>query len=181
MGKIRIIGGKYRSRIITFNDNNQAIRPTPDRVRETLFNWLGQELTNKYCLDLFAGSGALSFEALSRNAKQVVAIEHNSKVCCDLLANKQLLKIENLLIQQNEAIYYLNHCQQKFDVIFLDPPFASNLLQQCIELILAKELLTLNGIIYIEYQKLIGFSKCEILKKAKAGMVNYALLKLKVE
>jgi 16S rRNA (guanine966-N2)-methyltransferase len=181
MGRIRIIGGKYRSRIITFNDNNEAIRPTPDRVRETLFNWLGQDLTNKRCLDLFAGSGALSFEALSRNAKQVVAIEHNNKVYSDLLSNKQMLKIENLLLQQLEAIYFLNQCQEKFDVIFLDPPFASNLLQQCLEIITNNNLLTLNGIIYIESQKLIDFPKYEIIKKAKAGMVNYALLKLKVE
>lgn len=183
MGKVRIIGGVYRSRWLPFNDNVNGLRPTPDRVRETLFNWLGQDLSGKSCLDLFSGSGALGFEAISRNAQQVVMVENSLQVAKSLTANKNLLKINNLEIYVNDALVYLKNCQSKFDVIFLDPPYASGLLAKVLALIKVRHDLINDGIIYIEYQNSVAapppdLSDYQIIKSGKAGVVNYALLRL---
>ena len=178
MGKLRIIGGIYRSRILSFNDENMTIRPTLNRVRETLFNWLGQDLTNKNCLDLFSGSGALAFESVSRNASYVYAIENNYKVYLDLLKNKTLLNCKRLYIDFNDALYYLQNFKSNiiYDVIFLDPPFSSGLLEISLNLILTKSILSAKGVIYIEYSELIKLDKFNVLKYGKAGVVNYALI-----
>src|SRR5690606_25716968 len=121
-GRIRITGGQWRSRIITF-PAHADLRPTPDRVRETLFNWLGQDLTGLNCLDLFAGSGALGFEAASRGAANVVMIESSSGVHRVLLENKVRLKADSIeLIKMDASVFLITHTR-KFDVVFLDPPY----------------------------------------------------------
>ncbi len=177
MGKVRIIGGFHRSRILNFKDGVNGLRPTSDRVRETLFNWLGQDLSSKYCLDLFAGSGALGFEALSRNAKHVIMVESNKQAIFDLQQNKKILNITNAEIIQQNALSYLTTNSQLFDVIFLDPPYGSDLLESCLAIISKSNVLASNGIIYIEYQNIPSFNGYSVVKSNKAGIAHYALLR----
>lgn len=177
MGKIRIIGGTHRSRQLTVLDAD-GLRPTLDRVKETLFNWLGQDLTGQTCLDLFAGSGSLGFEAISRNAQSVTMVEKSSQVAQQLISNVQLLRAENCQIINSEAQRFLAKNSLKFDVIFLDPPYNSALLEQSLRLITPH--LAVDGVIYIEYhQNKPDLSQFNILKHSQAGSVNYALLNLK--
>ncbi len=176
MGKIRIIGGEHRSRQLPVLDY-EGLRPTLDRVKETLFNWLGQDLTGKICLDLFAGSGSLGFEAISRYAKTVIMVEQNSKVVKQLEQNKQLLKVNNLQIIEGDGLKFLQTCKVKFDVIFLDPPYDSTLLQKSLANI--DKILADNGVIYAEYQQECDLSQFTIIKHGKAGVVNFVLLQRK--
>ena len=101
----------------------EGLRPTPERVRQTVFNWLGQDLTGKTCLDLFAGTGAFGFEALSRNAKSVVMVENSGAAYQALLQNQQLLEAKNSQILRQDVLVYLSQNTQLFDVIFCDPPY----------------------------------------------------------
>lgn len=177
MGKIRIIGGTHRSRQLTVLDQD-GLRPTLDRVKETLFNWLGQDLTGQICLDLFAGSGSLGFEAISRNAIKVVMIEKSAKVAQQLKDNVKLLRADNCQVINDDAMRFLANNLLKFDVIFLDPPYSSDLLAESLKIV--SEHLTVNGVIYIEYhQNIPELSQFNILKQSKAGSVNYALLSKK--
>lgn len=179
MGKIRIIGGVHRSRQLPVLAA-AGLRPTSDRVKETLFNWLGQDLTGKKCLDLFAGSGSLGFEACSRNAVQVVMVEQNAKVAQQLHKNIRLLKVETVcrMLCLN-ALTYLKTAADQFDVIFLDPPYQSDLL--ALGLDLTVKLLAKNGLIYIEYDKPPPIPESLLITKSgKAGSVNFALLTWKI-
>ena len=115
--QVRINAGIWRSRLLKFPDM-EGLRPTPDRVRQTVFNWLGQDLTGKTCLDLFAGTGAMGFEALSRNAKQVAMIENASIAFKALKQNQELLNAQNCQILNIDALKFLASNTQKFDVIF---------------------------------------------------------------
>ena len=124
--RVRIIGGQWRSRLVQFPDT-AGLRPTPDRVRETLFNWLGQRLDGLACLDLFAGSGALGFEALSRGARRVVMVERDRAVVAALRASATKLEAANLDIVESDALRYLENARERFDVVFIDPPYAENL------------------------------------------------------
>lgn len=121
--EVRIIGGRCRGRKIRFV-GAEGLRPTPDMVRERLFNWLGQDLTGLTVLDLFAGSGALGFEAASRNAYRVVMVETNQISVNMLKQNRQIFDQHGLVeIIRQDALDYLKRLDQKFDVVFLDPPF----------------------------------------------------------
>ena len=120
--RVRIIGGRYRSRILQFPPSMQ-LRPTPDRVRETLFNWLGQDLTGCTCLDLFAGSGALGFEALSRGAHLVVLVERDRQAYSALQDNQRLLGATDARIVWCDALEFLRQDARPYDIIFLDPPY----------------------------------------------------------
>ena len=124
--RVRIIGGQYRRRLLDFHDST-GLRPTPDRVRETLFNWLGQDLPGWTCLDLFAGSGALGFEAASRGAQRVVMIELDPKAISALEKNRALLDASAVDILRVEALAWLKTNHETFDLIFVDPPFDSGL------------------------------------------------------
>ncbi len=179
MGQVRIIGGKYRSRILKFKDNIDGLRPTTDRIRETLFNWLGQDLTGKRCLDLFAGSGALGFEALSRNAVAVTMVEVDKTVIQDLKTNKELLNAVNLNVVRSNGLDYLKRMDGKINVLFLDPPYATTLLKQSLDLLIELKDKFKDVIIYIEYAQLPDLTVFEILKQSKAGAVHYALIKIK--
>jgi 16S rRNA (guanine966-N2)-methyltransferase len=181
MGKIRIIGGIYRSRILKFSDDVSGLRPTPDRVRQTVFNWLEQDLTGLTCLDLFAGSGALGFEAASRNAKKVVLNDMNQKTLIELSKNRIMLGADNVIISSLSAETCLKKCTEKFDVIFLDPPYNSNLLNKSLRQINELSILLSNAKIYIEYQKQPDLTGYEILKHKKVGSVNFALLRPLIE
>ncbi len=173
---VRIGGGTWRSRLIKFSDS-AGLRPTPDRVRQTLFNWLGQDLTSLHCLDLFAGTAVLGFEALSRNAAQAVIVEKMPAVYKSILENKTSLKAENVSILNMDALTFLTKNQQKFDVIFLDPPYQQGWLPQVLPLLPAH--LSATGVVYAEAEYALQDSEIwQVLKQSKAGNVYYHLLKL---
>lgn len=173
--KVRIGGGEWRSRLLRFPDA-LGLRPTPDRVRQTLFNWLGQELHGLHCLDLFAGSGAIGFEALSRGAASVVMVESNPAVHRALVENANLLKADKAQVLRQDALQFLAQNRKQFDVIFLDPPFDQQWLQKLLPL-LAQHLAE-GGVIYAESEKsLAGLADWQVIKHGKAGNVYYHLLK----
>ncbi len=146
---LRIVGGVWRSRRIQFADTPQ-IRPTPDRVRETLFNWLAERINGAHCLDLFAGSGALGFEAASRGAAHVVQVDSSASVVSMLAEQKRSLEAWQVDIVQQDAQDYLSQAAHPFDIVFLDPPFRADLLQQVLPVLLARRLVCPSGLVYIE-------------------------------
>jgi len=121
--RLRIIGGRWRSTLLHFPDV-AAIRPTPDRVRETVFNWLQQTVIDARCLDLFAGSGALGLEALSRGARETVFVDREPVIGRYLRDTLARLKCDNAQVITTDALAYLKHAATPFDIVFLDPPFA---------------------------------------------------------
>ena len=174
--QVRIIGGTWRSRIIEFPDST-GLRPTPDRVRETLFNWLGQHLDGKACLDLFAGSGALGFEALSRGATAVTMIEQSSSVARHLKDNAQRLDCSCATIVNANALDYLRGAARRFDIIFLDPPFNQGVLEKVLSLL--PPWLSDEGKVYVESE--LSFTPgaaWKILKQSRAGQVKLQLMTL---
>ena len=175
--QVRIIGGQWRSRIVRFADADD-LRPTSDRVRETLFNWLGQDLTGKACLDLFAGSGALGFEALSRNARSVVMVERNATVRATLSRNATDLQAgSRLTIVAGDALQFLHVCGPLFDVIFCDPPFR----EDCFPALwpALREALAEGGVVYAESgRELVAPAPWLKLKSGKAGQVSYQLMRV---
>ncbi|HJV94446.1 MAG TPA: 16S rRNA (guanine(966)-N(2))-methyltransferase RsmD, partial [Albitalea sp.] len=120
-GRLRIIGGRWRGRRLEVPES-EGLRPTPDRVRETLFNWLGRDLSGLACLDLFAGSGVLGFEAASRGAARVVMVERERETLEQLRANRAALDALQVEIVPGDAFEYLARGGERFDVVFLDPP-----------------------------------------------------------
>jgi 16S rRNA (guanine(966)-N(2))-methyltransferase RsmD len=174
--KVRIGGGVWRSRLLRFADA-PGLRPTPDRVRQTLFNWLGQELHGKRCLDLFSGTGALGFEAASRGAMQVVMVENNAATQLDLQKNAQLLGAEQIEIQHTDALRFLAANTQLFDVIFLDPPFNQGWLEKLLPQLVG--CLAQGGMVYVEAETpLADTPDWQVVKNGKAGNVYYHLLSL---
>lgn len=175
---LRIIGGEWRSRKLEFKDAPN-LRPTPDRVRETLFNWLQGRIHGAHCLDLFAGSGALGLEALSRGAKEVVFVEKMTHVASQLEVNLGILSASSPVIK-TDALSYLNDCEQVFDIIFLDPPFRQDFLPQTLKNILEKKLLSNNGLIYLEHEseKIFDWQGYGLstIKVTEAGQVKSLLL-----
>lgn len=171
--KVRIIGGQYRRRLLSFPEA-AGLRPTSDRVRETLFNWLGQDLTGRTCLDLFAGSGALGFEAASRHARRVLMVEKNRVTAESLRANGVLLGATAVEIIQGDALGFLARSRDTFDVIFLDPPFGSELLAQVLPHVKAR--LAPAGALYIESgQEEDPGPEWVCLRQDRAGAVHYGL------
>jgi len=175
---IRIIAGQWRGRKLDFA-KVEAIRPTPDRVRETLFNWLAPMIRGANCLDLFAGSGALGFEALSRGAESVVMCDSNPKIITTLKEQAQLLKASKASILQTDAVSFLNRNTQKFDLIFLDPPFGSDLLKTCLEILATKNCLNESALVYIETDAKVDLPAIPdnwiLHRDKKAGGVAYSL------
>jgi 16S rRNA (guanine966-N2)-methyltransferase len=178
MSKIKIIGGQWRSRQIDVLDA-EGLRPTPNRVRETLFNWLQSDIFNSHCLDLFAGSGALSFEAASRGAKTVVQIENNPTACEVLKSNAEKLGASQIQVIQTDALTYLTKIPANpFDIIFIDPPFGLNLVAQSGELLEKNNWLAPYAKIYIETETTLTFElpeRWQLLKSKVAGEVAYRL------
>jgi len=179
--QIRIIGGKWRSRKLRFPDLPD-LRPTPDRVRETLFNWLSPHIVGSRCLDLFAGSGALGFEALSRGASAVAMVDQSTVVIQQLRANAVLLNAEK------EAKFYcskvpdaqLNIPDAPFDIVFLDPPFHKDYLSACCQWLEHMQYLAQNALIYIEVESSLQPPlplppNWTLLRQQKAGQVGYYL------
>ncbi|MEO7560201.1 MAG: 16S rRNA (guanine(966)-N(2))-methyltransferase RsmD [Nitrosospira sp.] len=173
--KVRIIGGEWRSRIITFPGGGD-LRPTPDRIRETVFNWLGQDLSGKTCLDLFAGSGAMGFEAASRGAKRVLMVELDHEVLKVLQANSQKLAATQIQLVAMDALKFMESDRQRFDVIFLDPPYRLGLLPKLLSLLPLH--LAEDGLVYVEDDNFLGPGvNWRVWRKGQAGKVHYQLLK----
>jgi len=173
--RVRIIGGAWRSRVIRFAARAD-LRPTPDRVRETLFNWLGQDLTGKSCLDLFAGSGALGFEAASRGASRVVMVEHDAAAFRALQENARLLQATTVELRRADALEFLRLDSAGFDVVFLDPPFRTDLLPQVLPLLAPR--LNAGALVYIESPRPLELSvQWEAWRSGRAGAVHHQLLK----
>ena len=173
---IRIIGGSYRGKKITF-PSHATLRPTPNRIRETLFNWLMHDIRGARCLDAFAGSGALGLEAFSRGAHTVIFLEQDINTYLHLKKNIDDFHSNRLTIIHTDALQYLNMQSPPFDIIFLDPPFNSQLQQQCIALLSASNILRKHGLLYIEspIPMILDSTQWELLHAKQAGQVAYAL------
>jgi len=176
--KLRIIGGQWRSRQIRFVDA-PGLRPTPARVRETLFNWLQYDIIGRRCLDCYAGSGALGFEAASRGAKSVVLVENNALACRALKENTDTLSAPQIKIVQADVFRYLAGDAQPFDVVFMDPPFAMGLAVQTCQWLEDKGWLAPQAKIYVETETALNLAglpeNWQLLKSKAAGEVAYRL------
>ena len=175
---VRIIAGRWRGRKIFFNDCGGIVRPTPDRVRETLFNWLSPYIVDAHCLDLYAGSGILGFEALSRNAASVVAVEQRHEIMTSIQATAALLHVELTLVQA-DVKQWLAKIGQPCDIIFIDPPYDEQALPHCFKLLVENNWIKKGSLIYYEHNfevdsvlLPIGWN---VLKSKKAGQVYYYL------
>jgi len=171
---VRIIAGEFRGRRIAVPDRAD-LRPTPDRVRETLFNWLGQTLEGRACLDLFAGSGALGFEAASRGASRVVMVENDRSVFAALEKTRDLIHAKQVDLVLGDAFDYLKKTSERFDVVFLDPPFRQNALPAVLERLPAR--LAPGARVYVEAPAALAPDEAwRELKRSRAGQVSYQLL-----
>jgi len=156
----------------------QGLRPTPDRVRETLFNWLQPFLHGAKCLDLFAGSGALGIEAVSRGAASSLLIEQDRETAETLRESLRILDADKIVVHQADALQWIKTANQVFDIIFLDPPFGKNMIKQCLSLLAESECVVEQTLIYVESESIWQAEKnVEVIKQAKAGQVHYMLLK----
>jgi len=170
-----VIGGKYRSRLIRV-PARPGLRPTPDRVRETLFNWLGQDLSGLACLDLYAGSGALGFEAASRGAARVVLVEKDRAATAELERNRAALEATQVTIVCDDAAAFLARERNRFDVVFLDPPFRQNAVPAALEALVSR--LEPGARVYVESEAPVeAAAPWTELKRARAGQVSYQLLR----
>ena len=174
---VRIIGGAWRGRRVHFPDM-PALRPTPDRVRETLFNWLQHSLAGTRCLDLFAGSGALGLEALSRGAAEVVFVEQFPAAARTL--QEQLVRLGGEgkgRVMEMGAARFLRTPAKPFDIVFLDPPFGKNALAEYVPMLDSGHWLTPSGLVYLENERNAGLPQLpahwELLKSKSAGEVGY--------
>lgn len=172
--RVRIIGGRYRRRLLGFPDG-AGLRPTPDRVRETLFNWLGQDLPDWRCVDLFAGSGALGFEAASRGAARVVMIERDRAAWAALEKNKAMLDAREVEIVHADALAWLAQTRETFDLAFIDPPFDSGLAVPALEAVAPH--LAAGGQVYVEQGAPVPAPPGFIIhRNGRAGRSHFALL-----
>src|SRR3989344_7236624 len=171
-GIVRIIGGEWRGRKLKVPDVPN-LRPTPDRVRETLFNWLAPILPGAYCLDAFAGSGALGFEALSRGAAHVVLVDGSPAVIQLLKSELVLFKAENATLYRAKVPEQLKKPEKPFDIIFLDPPFKHSILSSCCFYLEEQGFLAKTAYIYLESRDPITEnmlpSNWEMVKNKRAG------------
>ena len=179
--KLRIISGKWRGRKITVPNNN-VVRPTTDKIRETVFNWLMHDILGANCLDAFAGSGILGFEALSRGANRVTLVDKNQTVIRQLQCTKEQLSAKNMTIiatnfPQN---FFLKN---KFNIVFLDPPFKQGLILPSVHFLQEQDLLAKKALLYTEVELQLKEFKIsqewQLLKQKIAGKVIYSLFSLR--
>ncbi len=178
--EVRIIGGQWKRTKLQVADK-PGLRPTPDRVRETLFNWLGQDLSGWRCLDAFAGTGALGFEAASRGATQVQLVEHDAALVAQLKRVQMQLQSDAVLVTRGDGVAVLRHtpggCQ---DLIFIDPPFDSDVFESAV--LAAAQAVALTGFIYLEAPRKWSDEQLQPIglqlhRHLKAGMVHAHLFK----
>ncbi|HTH77871.1 MAG TPA: 16S rRNA (guanine(966)-N(2))-methyltransferase RsmD [Ramlibacter sp.] len=176
--EVRIIGGQWKRTKLAVRDK-PGLRPTPDRVRETLFNWLGQDMGGRRCIDVFAGTGALGFEAASRGAKHVLVVEQDPELVDLLRATKAKLQADAVEVRRGNGLSVLASSQERFDVVFLDPPFDANLWNKALQA--ACDALAQDGAIYLEApvewteEQLAPF-RLAVERHLKAGAVHAHLL-----
>ena len=179
-GTLKIIGGRWRGRKLTVIDL-EGLRPTPNRVRETLFNWLQFSLSGANCLDLFAGTGALGLEAASRGAEKITLVEFNTQAAEQLSKNCQQLGADNYQLVNEDAVTFLSSGQEQYDIVFIDPPYKLEMWSEIASQLVSQDSLSLNALIYVEYPlsvtKPLLPSKWQLIKENKAGGVNYCLFK----
>lgn len=175
---VRIIGGIYRGKKIQF-PAVAGLRPTSDRVKETVFNWLMHDIRGSRCLDAFAGSGSLGLEAFSRGAAQVTFIEQSKEAYVNLQKILQSFDNPKLQLIHEDANQFLKNNSQAFDIVFLDPPFALNYLPECLDTLFKNNNLIKNGLVYVESPQLIEVNEMQwqILKSKQTGQIFYCLLK----
>ena len=178
---LRIIGGTWRGRKIHFPDN-EALRPTPDRVRETLFNWLMPIIQGARCLDLFAGSGVLGLEALSRGASEVVFVDNHYQSIASLRETCKLFSAQNVEFFTGDAMQFLNGTVRRFDIVFLDPPYSSSSLVKTATLLQDNGWLTDNAYMYVEHAQDFDTStlpvQWQLHRQKRAGQVCFSLYTL---
>lgn len=177
---VRIGGGEWRSRLLTFPDA-EGLRPTGDRVKQTLFNWLGQSLDGRICLDAFAGSGALGFEAASRGAQQVVLCEANRETAKSLTDNAQRLGAAQCKVVHADVRQWLRLNSVKFNLAFCDPPFSAAMLDTFLAQLVPH--LAEDALVYVELAHVVETlrsvrSQFVVEKASKAGAVHFGLLRL---
>jgi len=157
----------------------EELRPTPDRIRETLFNWLQATIHGANCLDMFAGSGALGIEAISRGAASLVLIEQDRNTTETLRESVKMLDADEIVVHQADALQWIQAADQVFDIIFLDPPFGKGLIEQSLALLFESGCVSGQTLIYVESETVWQPEiNVEVIKQAKAGQVNYMLLKI---
>jgi len=177
-GRLRIIGGRYRGRRLPV-PAQLGLRPTADRVRETLFNWLQPVIAGSRCLDLFAGSGALGFEAVSRGAAEVLMIEHSEPVTRMLAANARTLGAAQVQVRRADALRWLTGSGEPFDLVFLDPPFREGLLAPSCSLLSEGGWLVPDALVYLEAPADRALPELPkdwaLIRDKRAGQVRFAL------
>ena len=175
---VRIIGGNFRGKKLSF-PQIEGLRPTPDRVRETVFNWLMHDIRDAHCLDAFAGSGALGFEAFSRGAAHVTLLEKDPKAYQNLIKQASAFQSPKLVIKNSDACGFLKQKHTPFNIIFLDPPFANNYIPTCLDALAKSNLLTPDGLIYLEApdEVEVDQNSWACVKLKKAGQIVFGLYK----
>ena len=179
---IRIIGGLYRGKKIHF-PSIDGLRPTPDRVRETVFNWLMHDIRGARCMDAFAGSGALGFEAHSRGARHVVFIEQSRDAYHALQKQIMAFQSDTLCLINDDAFHYLQYAKTQFDIVFFDPPYAKNLLPEGIRILEQSTVLAEGGLLYIEadHEPTLHPNIWEKIKLKHAGQIVFGLYRKKTQ
>lgn len=178
--QLRIIAGDWRGRKLTF-PAIEGLRPTPDRVRETLFNWVAAYVPGANCLDLFTGSGALGLEALSRGAKQATMVDLSSQATAQLQTNLQTLKADNARVINADVSQWLQQQtgDQQYDLVFLDPPFRKDLAARSCQLLESQGLLAERAMIYVETESELSLLEVppnwQLHREKHAGQVTYRL------
>lgn len=175
---IRIIGGKWRSRKISF-ESKDTLRPTPDRVRETLFNWLAPYIVGTVCLDLYAGSGVLGFEALSRGASKVLAVDNDRANIVNIDKNRLILQATDLMAINKNVVDWLQGRPIVADIVFVDPPYSLRLLPETLTLLETNAWVHPDSLIYFEQSEPLDPNMLPagwvLWRHSKAGMVYYYL------
>lgn len=183
-GYVRIIAGKWRGRKLPVK-NIDGLRPTTDRVKETVFNWLAPHLYQAKCLDIFAGSGGLGLEALSRQAAQVTFVERNTSAAQQIKSNLNTLKAENAEVHQTDALTFLSQSTQSYDLVFIDPPFRQDYVNRIVKMVEDNQWLNDGALIYIETEKELGLPSTpnhwQLLKEKHAGQVSFRLYQREIK
>jgi 16S rRNA (guanine(966)-N(2))-methyltransferase RsmD len=175
--EVRIVGGQFKRSKLPVADK-PGLRPTPDRVRETLFNWLGQDLTGWRVLDAFAGSGALGFEAASRGATEVLLLERDAELVRSLNHSRERLQASAVRVENADALAWMKACApQRFDLVLLDPPFGSDLAAPALKA--AKKIVVPGGFVYLEAPAALAEAPpgMEFHRSGRAGAVHFNLLR----
>lgn len=179
--RFRIIGGEWRSRRFMFPDTPE-LRPSPDRVRETLFNWLAPVIDGARCLDLYAGSGAIGLEALSRGATEVVFVDRDRAALAAIDAHLTTLSCDRGRIEQVDALAFIARDKRAYDIVFADPPFDRDLIPEVVSALASSGVVKPGGMVYLESEAKVGAPALPdgwtLHRSGKAGRVGYHLLKV---